>query len=270
MPSFSKYFGRSRSPPRADPSIPFRSQRAVSSNTPPERPRSRNNELPRPQIERRAVSDNSSRSLHISLSSSSHQTPRTNHTSSGPSWTTDSLPQTHPTTDSLPLRNPTTDSSTRTAHINVTTSHPPRSDDRFARLYEMGQTLPNTAHISVSSPGPSRNLPDHQKPASPPHRVTPQELRKLRELIQERYQLDIRLWGARKARPYVRDRIKDFMRQSDAKLAEIQKLVLEWDNRECFETDQQYHKFRTIALRIFEPGKRKWMEEPPWLDAHVD
>jgi hypothetical protein len=98
-------------------------------------------------------------------------------------------------------------------------------------------------------------------------KITPQELRELRELIQYRYSLDIELWGYKKARPFMRDKIQEKMRSADAALMKIERTVVEWDKREYFETDAEYEKLRDIKMRILEKGKRRWMEEPPWKDA---
>ena len=272
--------------------------------------------------------------------SSSQSGHYSNDTSSFPSWTTDSLPQTYQTTDHLPQPYQTNDSLPLTAvttdslplsHFNATKSQRsmqeeswarlhhmrdsqrPMPDDSFARLHQMRDTLPQstieslprTASINVTTaqPGMSNdsfarfpqesrqpveafprethtnvNPPQHTHPNSTRsqhgavHKVTPQELRGLRELIQERYQLDIRLWNRRKAKAHkvVRKQTEEMMRLSDAKLAEIRRLVLEWDDPQCFDTPAQYEKFRAIAYRIFEEGKRNWTNEPPWLDANVN
>lgn len=109
-------------------------------------------------------------------------------------------------------------------------------------------------------------LGDAPMPRGKRQKITPQELRELRELIISRYQLDIELYTLRDAKSFQRDHVEDKMRNADAMLAKIERVVKDWDRRDFWEDDEDYVKWKEIKKRIGEPGKRAWCKNPPWND----
>ena len=101
-------------------------------------------------------------------------------------------------------------------------------------------------------------------PRTKGQKITPQELRDLRELIILRYSLDIELHTLRDAKSFQRDHVEDKMRHADAALARIQRTIKDWDRKDFWENGDDYQKWKEIKKRIFEPGKREWSKNPPW------
>ena len=54
------------------------------------------------------------------------------------------------------------------------------------------------------------------------------------------------------------------MRKSVAALADIRKMVQDWDRREYFATDLEYEKFQVIKRRLLEGNKIDWERIKPW------
>jgi hypothetical protein len=124
-----------------------------------------------------------------------------------------------------------------------------------------------------SPPPPARPAPpppvvppgDQFQRVSPGHKITPNEIRDLNELIRKRYDLDLRIWANRKC--HTRDRyiVEDWMRRSDAALVKIMTMVYAWDDRQLWKSQEDYEKLTDILVRLAtERGKRTWVGNPPW------
>lgn len=120
-----------------------------------------------------------------------------------------------------------------------------------------------TVHNQQNPSNVPKARTQHQK-------ITARELRELRDLIRYRYKLDVQIWGRRDVKPHSRYLIEVDMRKSDAALASIRRKVEEWDSRAYFASDAEYRKFGEIKTRLCAPGKRNWMEHPPWEQSEVN
>ena len=94
--------------------------------------------------------------------------------------------------------------------------------------------------------------------------MTNMELCDLRELIRQRYALDLEIWGYRKVGTYNHAIVEAKMSKADALLNRIQGLVLSMDHRDHFRTDAEYLKFQEVKIRVLASGKRQWKGNPPW------
>jgi len=95
-------------------------------------------------------------------------------------------------------------------------------------------------------------------------KVSNVELCNLRELIRQRYALDLEIWGYRKVGTYNHAIIEDKMRKSDALLGRIRAVVLSMDHRDHFRTEAEFAKFQDVKTRVLAGGKRQWENNPPW------
>lgn len=101
-------------------------------------------------------------------------------------------------------------------------------------------------------------------------RVTPDELRELREQIRQRYELDVELWGMRYYRERDRDVVEKAIRRADALLDKIRRTAVSYDKPEFWDLyTQDYERFREIKGRICSPGKRHWATHPPWEEQSI-
>ena len=105
---------------------------------------------------------------------------------------------------------------------------------------------------------------DRPPPRTRGEKVRNEELRNLRELLRQRYTLDLEIWGLRKVGTYNRPIVEDKMKKADALLVRIRALVLSMDHRDHFRTDAEYSKFTDVKMRVLASGKREWMRNPPW------
>jgi hypothetical protein len=120
--------------------------------------------------------------------------------------------------------------------------------------------------FSLSSSISELKLGDAPQPREKHQKVTPRELRELRELIIDRYSLDIELHTLRDAKSFQKDKVEEKMRSADAKLMKIRKTVAELDSRQYWETEEGFEKWKEVKKRVMEPGKREWRKNPPWND----
>ncbi|OAP64494.1 hypothetical protein AYL99_00466 [Fonsecaea erecta] len=109
-------------------------------------------------------------------------------------------------------------------------------------------------------------LPRADRPPPRPRgqKVTPEELRRLRELMRQRYALDLEIWSLRKVGNYNKPIVEDKMRRADALLACIRATVASMDGRDYFHHEDDYRKLRDIKARVMKDGKKEWVQNPPW------
>jgi hypothetical protein len=141
--------------------------------------------------------------------------------------------------------------------------------------------IPKTSNPSSASTS-STLIPIRHFPSPPPlapgdipthtlgHKVSPEEVRELHELIRRRCELDVWIWGKRKCYPTDRWKVKKEMDRSDAALSKIISLVQSWDTEDAWDLKEDWGKLREIRRKLEEGGKRYWAAHPPWeeeLDA---
>jgi len=105
---------------------------------------------------------------------------------------------------------------------------------------------------------------DHPRARAKGQKVTPEELRRLRELMRQRYALDLEIWSLRKVGNHNKPIVLDKMKRADALLACIRATVLSMDSRDYFHADDEYEKLKEVKARVLAAGKRDWVRNPPW------
>lgn len=120
-----------------------------------------------------------------------------------------------------------------------------------------------------ATPAISENIPHGERPRvrGKGEKIKPEEMRNLRELIRQRYAVDLEIWNMRKVRNRDRPKVEEMMVRADALLAQIRATVNSMDDREYFANDEEYKKFKQIKTRIMSEGKRTWENNPPWNDG---
>ncbi|KAF2823206.1 actin-like ATPase domain-containing protein [Ophiobolus disseminans] len=93
-------------------------------------------------------------------------------------------------------------------------------------------------------------------------------LRDLRELIRERYELDVKIWSRRGARRPNRPLVETMMLKSDAIMEEILMMVEVWgDSPDGNWTKEEWNNVEIIRKKLREGGHRVWKDNPPWNDV---
>ncbi|KAF2267876.1 hypothetical protein CC78DRAFT_31450 [Lojkania enalia] len=118
-------------------------------------------------------------------------------------------------------------------------------------------------------PGPDTKPGDIPISRAKGQKITPEEIRELRDLIRHRYALDVEIWSLRDVKTYQRDVVLDRMRKSDAALGKIRTTVMSWDRPEYFQSEREYQKLQEIRVRVLEGGKREWGRHPPWEETEA-
>ena len=96
--------------------------------------------------------------------------------------------------------------------------------------------------------------------------VSPDTLRSLRELIRERYELDVEIWSLRNVRRPDRWIVEKKMDKADAILLKIFSIVHAWDGTEGSWTAIEWNQAKQIQGRVLAEGKRWWAGNAPWDD----
>jgi hypothetical protein len=112
----------------------------------------------------------------------------------------------------------------------------------------------------------SDHVPDGDMvmPRQKGQKVEPKELRELCELIRQRYSLDVEIWSLRRTLHTNRKAVEDKMRQSDAILKKINRIVDFWDSEDAFPNAIDRAKFQAIKESIKLDGKRNWAKDSPF------
>lgn len=96
--------------------------------------------------------------------------------------------------------------------------------------------------------------------------VSPDTLRNLRELIRERYELDVEIWSLRNVRRPDRWIVEEKMEKADAVLLKIFTIVHAWDTTQGSWTEAEWKQAKEVQTRVLAEGKRWWAGNPPWDD----
>lgn len=134
----------------------------------------------------------------------------------------------------------------------------PRNKSTSDRLSKFFKKKSDSAQVIPPPPG------DIPAPRAKDEKVTPEQLRDLRNLICYRYALDIEIWQLRDVQEYDRDIVREKMRKARAALRKIILTVESLDDRSYFSSEAEYSRFQQIKLRVMEGGKRDWEKHPPW------
>ena len=94
--------------------------------------------------------------------------------------------------------------------------------------------------------------------------TSPEALRKLRDLIRTRYQLDMYIWSLRGVRGPDRPLVVEKMEKADAVLMEIFTMVDTWEENDRIWTAEEWRLAQKIKERIQAEGKRWWVNNPPF------
>jgi len=94
--------------------------------------------------------------------------------------------------------------------------------------------------------------------------VSPEKLRELRDHMRLRYALDVEIWNLRNVRGPDRPVVLEKMEKADAVLRTILETMNAWEDTRDSWTAEEWEKIAEVYERIRAPGKRWWMEEPPW------
>lgn len=98
--------------------------------------------------------------------------------------------------------------------------------------------------------------------------ASPETLRSLRELIRDKYRLDVEIWGLRGARKPDRYIVEQKMEKADAVTKEIMAIVGTWeDNRDRSWDQAEWERVQDICRRLKNSGIRNWADKPLWNDA---
>ncbi|KAN0102783.1 hypothetical protein V8E51_011096 [Hyaloscypha variabilis] len=97
---------------------------------------------------------------------------------------------------------------------------------------------------------------------------SPETLRDLRELIRNRFQMDVEIWGLRSARKPDRPKVLEKMAIADAIMDEILTTISTWENQKDGNwTNEEWVRVQEIKERLQSDGKRVWEDNPPWMDV---
>ena len=91
---------------------------------------------------------------------------------------------------------------------------------------------------------------------------TPRALQELRDLIRERYELDMLIYRLRNISLSNRDVVIKRMDKSDEILQKIRSIVEIWNPNSFDETEWTYAQ--QVKERLLADGKRIWATDPPW------
>lgn len=94
--------------------------------------------------------------------------------------------------------------------------------------------------------------------------TSPEALQHLRELVRQRYELDMEIWQLRDVRKPDRPEVERRMYRADALLKEIQDIVKSWKMDAEVWTEGEGKVALEIRDRLLEDGKRIWRRQPPW------
>jgi hypothetical protein len=94
--------------------------------------------------------------------------------------------------------------------------------------------------------------------------VPPAAIRELRELIQQRYELDLDIWDSRKCGVWDKKYVEAQMVKADAILLKIERILYSWTDPNLVWSPEDSDKFQEIQYRLLKKGKRRWTVNPPW------
>ena len=98
--------------------------------------------------------------------------------------------------------------------------------------------------------------------------ASPETLRSLRELIRDKYRLDVEIWGLRGARKPDRWVVEQKMEKADAVMQEIMAMVGLWeDNRDESWDPAEWERVQDIRRRLQSGGIRIWADSLLWSEA---
>lgn len=98
--------------------------------------------------------------------------------------------------------------------------------------------------------------------------ASPETIRSLRELIREKYRLDVEIWGLRGARKPDRWLVELKVEKADAVVKEIMAMVKVWeDNTDGSWDPKEWERVQDIRKRLLSGGMVIWADNPLWNSA---
>jgi hypothetical protein len=97
--------------------------------------------------------------------------------------------------------------------------------------------------------------------------TSPEALRRVRDLIRTRHQLDMFIWSLRGVRGPDRPLVTEKMEKADAVLMEIYAMVETWEENERIWTAEEWKLAQKIKERILADGKKWWGSNYLWNEA---
>jgi len=101
--------------------------------------------------------------------------------------------------------------------------------------------------------------------------ASPETLRSLRDLIREKYRLDVEIWGLRGARGPDRWIVEQKMERADTVMQEILAMTMVWeynrDNSNGLWQTAEWERVQDICGRLHNGGIRFWADKPLWSEA---
>jgi hypothetical protein len=107
---------------------------------------------------------------------------------------------------------------------------------------------------------------DAPPPRAKNQKVTAEEIRDLRELMRQKYSLDLQVWNLRHSHARDKKFLDEKMQKADAALVKIRQTVLSWNSPDFFETKADYQRFISIRGTVMRSTIRIWMKNPPRKD----
>lgn len=93
-------------------------------------------------------------------------------------------------------------------------------------------------------------------------KTTPEALRRLRDLIRTRYQMDIYIWSLRGVQKADYEDVIEEGKKADAVLQEIYSIINTWEENGW--TQEEWRVARKIIESFQESNPRIWQDNPPW------
>lgn len=106
----------------------------------------------------------------------------------------------------------------------------------------------------------------HEEKLERMRQMSPETLRNLRELIRQKYELDVEIWDLRAVRKPDRWIVIEKMEKADAVLQEILTMVTAWEGTQQSWTGGEWERVQEIQDRLQVDNKRWWTGNPPWED----
>jgi cysteinyl-tRNA synthetase len=140
-----------------------------------------------------------------------------------------------------------------------------RQAEKILKEREQARQREETVKAEIKAQREIRETRQQQEKQRKIKEASPETIRTLRELIREKYRLDVEIWGLRGARKPDRWLVQQRMEKADAVMEEIMGMVSLWDqNRDRSWSPAEWERVQDIRTRLQSGGIRVWAENPLW------